>query len=115
MIKIKRAYANADKNDGYRILIDRLWPRGLSKDKAGIDIWLKEIAPGDELRKWFSHDPGKWNEFRRKYKTELKNKSAYIQEIKKMEKKEKLVTLLYSARDEEHNNAVVLKDFLQKY
>ena len=114
MIRIKRVYDKADKGDGYRILIDRLWPRGLSKGKAQIALWLKEAAPGTELRKWFSHDPEKWNEFRRKYESELKNKSGYIQEIKEIEKKEKLLTLLYSAKDEEYNNAVVLKDFLQK-
>ena len=112
MIKIKRVYAEPDAEDGYRILIDRLWPRGISKDKAKIEMWMKEVAPSDELRKWFSHDPEKWNEFRGKYEAELKNKSEHIGKIRAMEKKEKVVTLLYATKDSEHNNAVALRDFI---
>lgn len=114
MIKIKRIYERPSKDDGYRILIDRLWTRGLSKEKARIDIWLKEIAPSNELRKWFSHDPKKWQDFQKKYEKELKKKSELLKKIKKMNKERKIITLLYSAKDEKHNNAIVLKNALQK-
>lgn len=114
MIKIKRIYEEPLEADGFRILIDRLWPRGVSKEKAKIDLWLKEIAPSDELRKWFSHDPEKWTDFKDKYKIELADKLESIKKIKEIKKKEKIVTLLYAAKDEEHNNAIVLKEFLKK-
>ncbi len=114
MIIIKRVYNKPEKKDGFRVLIDRLWPRGLSKEKAKIDLWLKDIAPSDKLRKWFSHDPKKWGDFQKKYKNELKNKKEIIQRIKQIKKRKKVITLLYSAKDEEHNNAVVLREFLQK-
>jgi len=113
MIQIKRVYELSEKKDGYRILIDRLWPRGVSKEKANLDVWLKEIAPSDALRKWFSHDPKKWTEFERKYKEELKDKKQYLDQIKDAEKKSKIVTLLYAAKDTEHNNALVVKEFLK--
>ena len=112
MLKIKRIYDQASPDDGKRILIDRLWPRGMKKEDAKIDEWLKDIAPSDELRKWFAHDPGKWQEFRERYKKELKGKSDIIARLKKQVKQED-ITLLYSARDEEHNNAVVLKEMLK--
>ena len=86
MIKIKRIYDSIDKEDGFRILVDRLWPRGLSKDRAKVDLWLKEIAPSDELRKWFSHDPEKCEEFKKKYAEELKNKADLLRKIKQIEK-----------------------------
>lgn len=114
MIEIKRIYGKPAKEDGFRILIDRLWPRGVSKEKAKIDLWLKDIAPSDKLRKWFSHDVKKWNYFKTKYEVELENKLESIQRIKQIEKKEKIVTLLYSAKDERHNNAIVLKEVLQR-
>lgn len=114
MLIIKRIYENPMETDGFRILIDRLWPRGISKEKAKIDLWLKEIAPSDELRKWFSHDPEKWTDFKKKYKLELANNLESIKVIKEIIKKEKIITLLYSAKDEEHNNAIVLKEFLKK-
>ncbi len=114
MITIKRIYDKPEKKDGYRILVDRLWPRGLSKEKAKIDLWLKEIAPSDKLRKWFSHDLKKWDDFKKKYKIELNNKLELIQNIKQIEKEEKAVILLYSAKDEQYNNAVVLKENLKK-
>ncbi|MGI0086423.1 MAG: DUF488 domain-containing protein [Nitrosotalea sp.] len=113
MIKIKRIYDNPSSSDGFRILVDGLWPRGLSKDEAGIDLWLKEIAPSGKLRKWFSHDPKKWQDFKSRYKGELKQKTEFIKEIKKIEKEKKIVTLLYSARDEEHNNVMVLSEILK--
>jgi len=118
MIKIKRIYDAYEKEDGYRILVDRLWPRGLSKNKAKVDLWLKEIAPSDKLRKWFAHDPKKWEDFKNKYEDELKNKKEIkeiINEIKRIEKEKKTVTLLYSARDEKRNNAIVLREFYEKF
>jgi uncharacterized protein YeaO (DUF488 family) len=115
MITIKRIYEPWSSDDGFRILVDRLWPRGVSKEKAKIDLWMKEIAPSNELRKWFSHDSGKWDEFKRRYIVELKNKSDLLKKIKDIEKENSFVTLLYSARDEEHNNAVVLEDILKDH
>ena len=112
MIKFKRIYEKSEENDGFRILIDRLWPRGLSKENARIDLWLKEVAPSDNLRKWFGHDPEKWDKFKEKYKSELINKQEQIGEIKKLETDHKIITLLYAAKDENHNNAVVLKEIL---
>lgn len=94
MIKTKRAYDKPSKEDGYRILVDRLWPRGISKEDAKIDLWLKEISPSDELREWFSHDPKKLEGFKSKYKGELKERTEFIKEIKKLEKEKKIVTLL---------------------
>ncbi len=108
MIKLKRIYGPHDKEDGYRVLVDRLWPRGISKEKAHLDLWLKEIAPSTELRKWFAYDPKKWNEFEERYKKELNSKKELIAQIKELEKEHKQITLLYGARDTEHNEAVVL-------
>lgn len=110
-IQLKRAYEKPEPADGTRILVDRLWPRGLTKEKAAIDLWLKEVAPSTELRKWFSHDPKKWRNFRSRYRTELKQHSAPLQLIKS-KAKEGVVTLIYGARDQEHNEAVVLKELL---
>ena len=114
MIKIKRAYESSSEDDGFRILVDRIWPRGVSKEKANLNTWMKEIAPSNDLRKWFSHDPGKWEEFENKYKDELEDKQDLIREIKKIEKDKGKVTLIYSAKDKEHNNAVVLEHILRK-
>lgn len=113
MIRIKRAYEPSSEDDGFRILVDKLWPRGVSKEKANLDLWMKEIAPSDDLRKWFSHDPEKWNKFENRYKDELKDKKEFINKIKEIEKDKGKVTLIYSAKDEEHNNAVVLEDVLK--
>ncbi len=113
MIKLKRVYDGADRNDGFRILVDRLWPRGLTKQKAAVDLWLKEIAPSTELRKWFGHDPEKWKEFRRRYRAELKNHPEEVGLIKS-KAREGEVTLLYGARDQEHNEAVVLQEILER-
>ncbi len=113
MIKIKRAYQPPEKEDGFRILVDRLWSRGVSKDKAKLDLWLKEVAPSNELRKWFGHDPEKWLEFQKRYSAELKDKKSFLSKIKDLEKEKGTVTLIYSAKDEEHNDAVVLRDKLQ--
>jgi uncharacterized protein YeaO (DUF488 family) len=114
MIKTKRIYESPAEEDGFRILVDRLWPRGVQKEKAKIDLWLKEIAPSDDLRKWFAHDPQKWEEFKKKYAKELATKQGLLNEIRQIEKEKGTVTFLYSAKDTEHNNAVALKTILGK-
>jgi uncharacterized protein YeaO (DUF488 family) len=111
-IEIKRVYEEPDPADGLRMLVDRLWPRGLTKEKARIDIWLKDIAPSTELRKWFGHDPAKWTEFQARYRQELKSKSDLLADLKEKAAKGR-VTLLYGAKDEVHNEAVVLQALLQ--
>lgn len=110
-ITIKRVYEPPSKEDGRRILVDRLWPRGLTKEKAAVDLWLKEIAPGTALRKWFDHDPAKWNEFKKRYRQELQQNKEPVALLKEELKKHNL-TLLYAAKDEAHNDAVVLSEFL---
>lgn len=107
-IRIKRVYEQPDKHDGRRILVDRLWPRGLTKEKACIDLWLKDIAPSTELRKWFGHDQGNWEEFKDRYLAELKGNSEQIR-LLKQELDKGIVTLVYAAKDEEHNQAVVIQ------
>lgn len=109
-LKVKRIYEPVSKEDGFRILVDRLWPRGMTKEKAGIDLWLKDIAPSTELRKWFDHDPAKWNEFRKKYSKELKENHEMTDTLKEYLKKGN-VSLLYAAKDEAHNEAAVLKEY----
>jgi uncharacterized protein YeaO (DUF488 family) len=106
-MKIKRVYKKPEIEDGIRILVDRLWPRGLTKEKAQVDIWLKDIAPCTELRKWFGHDPARWNDFRKRYLQELKNNEKETS-ILKEHLKNGMVTLVYAAKDEEHNEALVL-------
>lgn len=113
MIKTKRIYEKYSPDDGFRILIDRLWPRGVSKSDAKIDLWLKEIAPTDSLRKWFSHDPKKWESFKKKYYKELKENKSLLDVIKNLQKDHKTVTLVFSAKDELHNNAIALQKVLQ--
>jgi uncharacterized protein YeaO (DUF488 family) len=110
-IRLKRAYEPASAGDGVRVLVDRLWPRGLRKSEAAIDRWLKELAPSMELRRWFGHDPARWDEFQRRYKTELSKDAGLLNELRDIAKKHAL-TLVYSAHDEEHNQAVVLRDVL---
>ena len=112
-IKIKRVYEQPDKKDGNRILVDRLWPRGLAKEKAGVDLWLKEIAPSTELRKWFDHDPKRWKSFRRRYEMEIRHKEDLIK-VLQQKAHEGTITLIYGARDEKHNEALVLKQFLER-
>jgi uncharacterized protein YeaO (DUF488 family) len=114
MIKIKRIYNKLSKDDGYRILVDRLWSRGLTKENAHVDLWLKEIAPSNELRKWYAHDHDKWEDFRKKYKDELKSKSDLLKTIREIEKEKKIITLLYSSKEEKYNNATALKEILEK-
>jgi uncharacterized protein YeaO (DUF488 family) len=111
-IKIKRAYAEPAKSDGTRILVDRLWPRGLTKEKAHVDLWLKEVAPSNELRKWFAHDPKKWPEFQARYKDELKSQHQALDLLEEKSAKG-LVTLIFAAKDEQHNEAVVLQRLIQ--
>ena len=114
MIKVKRAYDKPTEDDGYRILVDRLWPRGVAKNKAKIDLWLKQVSPSDELRRWFSHDSEKWDEFKKRYHSELKSEKISLQKIKQIEKENKIITLVYAAKDDKHNNAIVLADELRK-
>ncbi|MBT1073751.1 DUF488 domain-containing protein [Geobacter grbiciae] len=111
MLRIKRIYDPPAPEDGTRVLVDRLWPRGISKDEARIDEWLKEIAPSDNLRKWFGHDPARWEEFRERFRRELEAKAEILDHLRTLTEKG-TVTLLFAAKDVEHNNAVVLKEML---
>jgi len=113
MITIKRVYDRPEPTDGTRFLVERLWPRGMKKDTLRLDGWLKEVAPSDALRRWFGHDPAKWQEFQRRYFAELDSKPEAWQPILKAAQRGN-VTLLYSARDTEHNNAVALKAYAEK-
>jgi uncharacterized protein YeaO (DUF488 family) len=112
MVKIKRVYDPASRDDGKRILVDRLWPRGVRKEDAKIDQWQKEIAPSNELRKWFGHDPARWQEFRKKYVGELEGKSELMEGLR-AESRKGMITLLFAAKDTTHNNAVVLKELIE--
>ncbi|MFI5456574.1 MAG: DUF488 domain-containing protein [Isosphaerales bacterium] len=113
MIKLKRAYEPASKDDGLRILVERLWPRGVSKQKAKIDLWLKVLAPSAELRTWYGHDPELWPQFRKRYRAELKEHGDVLT-LLKYTTREKTVTFVYAASDEERNSALVLKEFLEQ-
>ncbi len=111
-ITVKRVYDPIDEDDGVRVLVDRVWPRGMSKQDLRADQWLRDVAPSDSLRKWFNHDISKWSEFENRYRGELANNEAAILEL--MQKAaQRHLTLLYGARDEQHNQAVVLRDFIQ--
>jgi uncharacterized protein YeaO (DUF488 family) len=110
-IRLKRAYAQPSSDDGVRVLVDRLWPRGLKKVDAAIDHWMKDIAPSSELRRWFAHDPLRWKGFQRRYKQELKQRQKEVNELRTMARRGP-ITLIFAAHDEEHNEAVVLRDFL---
>ena len=111
-IRLKRAYDAAGDADGYRILVDRIWPRGVSKEKLRLDDWPKELAPSTELRKWIHHDPKKWEEFKKRYFEELEDQKEALEALEKT-CREKTVTLVFAARDTERNNAAALKDFLE--
>lgn len=113
MIRLKRVYEEPDKKDGWRVLVDRLWPRGLTKEKAAVDIWMKEIAPSDALRKWFGHQPEKWTAFEKKYRAELSTKKDLLQELRKVEKEHGTVTLLFGRKDEKQNQAVIIASALK--
>ncbi|PID05250.1 MULTISPECIES: DUF488 domain-containing protein [unclassified Sporosarcina] len=115
-VQIKRVYEDAEKTDGLRVLVDRLWPRGMSKEDAHVDEWLKEVGPSKELRQWFGHDPDKFEDFKKKYKEELKNNEEQQEELEKLKdwtkKHKKNITLVFGAKDEINNQAVVLKEIL---
>jgi uncharacterized protein YeaO (DUF488 family) len=110
-VRLKRAYEPPEKEDGARILVDRLWPRGVSKEEAKLDEWIKEIAPSTELRTWFGHDPRRWDEFRKRYRAELAEHTEVLKDLRRRARKGP-ITLVYSARDEIHNDAVVLRNVI---
>jgi uncharacterized protein YeaO (DUF488 family) len=110
-VKLKRAYELPNVSDGTRILVDRLWPRGVSKKEAAVDLWMKDVAPSNELRKWFGHDPARWNEFRQRYAREVGENRGLLDQLRSLAQKGP-ITLVYSAHDEAHNNAVELKKLL---
>lgn len=114
-IAVKRAYEAPAERDGRRILVDRVWPRGVTKDELRLDAWYRDLAPSTELRKWFAHDPERWPEFQKRYAAELKRAKAreQVEELAALGKRGK-VTLVYGARDEEHNQAIVLRDYLKR-
>ena len=111
-IKIKRVYDGASPEDGFRVLVDGVWPRGVSKVKANVELWLKSVAPSTVLRKWFNHDPQKWGEFKKRYFAELDGRSPELEQLRKRTGKQ-VVTLVFSARDIEHNQAVALKEYME--
>lgn len=113
-VRLKRVYEDYMASDGYRVLVDRLWPRGIKKENAHVDLWLKEIAPTTGLRKWFNHEPGKWQGFEQKYLKEIAANTTANQQLKDIVKSHKPVTLLYGAKDDQHNQAVVLQKWLQE-
>jgi uncharacterized protein YeaO (DUF488 family) len=113
MIRLKRVYEKPAAADGERILVERLWPRGLSKADAKVDLWLRDIAPSTELRKWFAHDPARWDEFQRRYWNELRNQSEAV-DLLRRKAAAGVITLVYAARDEQHNGALALKTFLEQ-
>jgi uncharacterized protein YeaO (DUF488 family) len=112
MIRMKRVYEQPSETDGVRILVDRLWPRGLTKERAAVDLWLKEVAPSTELRKWFGHDPARWEEFQSRYRKELREARDTL-DLLRRQGEEHTVTLVYGARDQQHNEALVLKQLLE--
>jgi uncharacterized protein YeaO (DUF488 family) len=114
MIRVKRVYETAAKQDGWRVLVDRLWPRGMKKEAAKVDVWMKDVAPSDALRKSFHHEAMKWPDFEKKYQTELKKKKDTIAALKKLEKEHGTLTLLFGAKDKEHNQAVILAHELKE-
>lgn len=114
MFRIKRICETPDEDDGYRILIDRLWPRGFTKERAKVDLWLKEIAPSTELRKWYHHNPERWNEFKSRYQTELTDKRDLILQIEHLEKVHGNITLLFAAKEKEQSQAAVLLNLLNE-
>lgn len=113
-VQIRRVYDHTNADDDYRVLVDRLWPRGVSKEAANVDEWLRDIAPSDDLRHWFGHDPDLWDEFRRRYRLEIEELSSESLDHLVDLAGERSVTLVYAARDTEHNNAVVIKELLNE-
>jgi uncharacterized protein YeaO (DUF488 family) len=113
-IRLKRAYEPAAAEDGYRVLVERLWPRGLSKERARVDRWVKEAGASTELRRWFGHDPARWEEFRRRYADEVRARPDVLAELRDALREHGTVTFLFAAHDGEHNNAVALKELLER-
>ncbi len=111
-IRLKRAYDAPSRDDGLRILVERLWPRGLSKERAAVDLWMKDLAPSPELRRWFNHDPARWEDFQKRYRAELRQKKDVVEELRQ-KCRSGTVTFVYAARDEEHNSARLLIDYLE--
>lgn len=111
-IRLKRAYDAPSPDDGLRILVERLWPRGLTKERAAVDLWMKDLAPSPELRRWFNHDPARWEDFRKCYRAELHQKKDAVEELRQ-KSRSGTVTFVYAARDEEHNSALLLIDYLE--
>lgn len=112
-IQVKRIYEEPNRSDGFRVLVDRLWPRGISKERAALDLWMKTVAPSTELRQWFGHDPNRWKEFVKRYRAELRDHPSELAELRSRANKGAL-TLLFGARDSEHNEAIVLKEALEQ-
>ncbi len=113
MVQLKRVYEKPSRKDGFRILVDRLWPRGLTKERAAVNLWLKDAAPSTALRRWFGHDPARWTQFQVRYRKELDEKNDVVELLKQQVKNHPAITLVYGARDEKHNEALVLKQILE--
>jgi uncharacterized protein YeaO (DUF488 family) len=113
-IRLKRAYDEPSPDDGLRILVERLWPRGLSKERAALDLWIKDLAPSPELRRWYNHDPTRWGEFQERYRAELRHNKDAVEDLRQ-KCRGKAVTFVYAARDEERNSALVLRDYLKHH
>ncbi len=113
-VRLKRVYESLDPGDGYRVLVERLWPRGMSKERARVDLWLKEAGASPALRTWYGHDPERWEEFRRKYFEEMRMQPEVIKELREVIRTHDTVTFLFAAHDTEHNNALALKEFLEQ-
>ena len=113
-VKLKRVYLKPEKSDGCRVLVDRLWPRGLTKSKAKVDHWLRDIAPSNELRKWYGHDPKRWPEFKRRYRAELKGEKDAVKDLRVLLRQHRSLTFLFSSKEEKLNNATALKAYLRK-
>jgi uncharacterized protein YeaO (DUF488 family) len=114
MLRLKRAYEKPSRDDGQRVLVERLWPRGLTRARAAVDLWLKEVAPSPELRKWFGHDPSRWKQFEQRYWKELQGHPHAVEQLRQKARKGP-VTLVYAARDEQHNGALALKEFVEHH
>jgi uncharacterized protein YeaO (DUF488 family) len=113
-IRLKRVYEKPAPDDGLRVLVERLWPRGLSKELAAVDLWIKDVAPSPELRRWFNHDPARWDEFQRRYRAELRQKKDMVDELRQ-KCRDGIATFVYAARDEQHNGALVLKAYFEHH
>lgn len=112
-IRLKRVYEKPAPDDGLRVLVERLWPRGLSKERAAVDLWIKDVAPSAELRRWFNHDPARWGEFQKRYRAELRQNEGVVDELRQ-KCRGVVATFVYAARDEQHNGALVLKDYFER-